>query len=111
MLQLVNKTPFQCALSVFANPDGVECAYAAVKATFTIKSRQGPRLADEQLPVRMKDEHYGDPAASSIRYAAEASLAKPSTDVLLLGHAYARPNSPAMVDVGLRVGPVVRVVR
>jgi hypothetical protein len=59
----------------------------------------------------MKDEHYGDPAASSIRYAAEASLAKPSTDVLLLGHAYARHDSPAMVDVGLRVGPVVRVVR
>jgi hypothetical protein len=110
MLQVNNQTPFQRALVVFPNPDGVECAYAVVKATFVI-GRGGVDLAAEQLPVVPVDEYWGEPGASSLKWASEATLMKPSTDVLLLGHAYAPDERAKQADVTLKVGPVQKTVR
>ena len=57
MLQIVNHTPFNASLSVFADPAGVETAYAVVKATFALGA-DGPQPAgtycvvieEEQIP-------------------------------------------------------------
>jgi hypothetical protein len=110
MLQINNLTPFQSFLGVFANLDGVECAYGIVKATFAIRP-EGVELAPKQVPVTLVDEYYGDPQTSSLKTASEITLVKPSTDVLLQGHAYAPGGRGKQVDVTLKVGKLEKTVR
>lgn len=109
MLQLRNQTPFAAVLSVFCNPAGVECVYAAVKATFDL-TQGTPQLAPRAARFLAADVFWGEPAASSLRAAADITLAKPATDILLVGRAIA-PRPVRQMDVQLRVGPVIRTVR
>jgi len=109
MLQVVNPTPLPAVLAVFANPAGVECAYAAVKASFDFSSGT-PLLSPRQASFLATDVYWGDPAASSLRAAADLTLLKPTTDILLLGRAVA-PEPVRSMDVKLRVGPVLRQLR
>jgi hypothetical protein len=109
MLQLANQTPFECALGILPNLDGVECAVAVVKATFEFAGGQ-LALARRQRRPYMMDEFHGEPGASSLKVAAEICLPKPGTDVLLVGHAYARDDA-TFTDVHLRVGGMEKVVR
>ncbi len=110
MLQLKNQTQFQCSLGVFPNPDGVECAYGVVKATFTWGPK-GVTLAEEQTAVVMVDEYWGEPGLSSLKYPSEMTLTKPGTDVLLLGQAYAPGGKGNTVDVILKAADVEKTVR
>lgn len=110
MLQFRNQTGFAGTVFVSPDPDGVDTLYTVVKGTFDLENGLSP--AAEQVPVVLAAEHYGDPAASSIRVPSDVSLIKPGTDVLLLGHAYGPGGRPTTyVDVTLMVGPVQRVVR
>jgi hypothetical protein len=110
MLQVVNPTPLSAALVVLADPAGVECAYAAVKASFDLSSGV-PRLAVRQAGFLAGDVHWGDPAATSLHAAADLTHLKPATDVLLLGRAVAAGGPVEAMDVSLRVGPVSRRLR
>ena len=110
MLQVINQTPFSASLSVFSDTDGVECAYAVVKASFTW-SQAGLRLAEQQMPLVPVDTYWGEPDKTSLRAANEFSLPKPSTDVLLVGHAVAGRSNIRVSEVGLRVGPLSKIVR
>lgn len=110
MLQVVNPTPLPAVLSVFANPAGVECAYAAVKASFDVSSGE-PRLAARQANFLATDVYWGDPATSSLRAAADLTLVKPGTDILLIGRAIAPAGAVSAMDVRLQVGPVSRSLR
>jgi hypothetical protein len=110
VLQFENRTGFAGTVFASPDPDGVDTLYALVKATFDLND--GIRPAQEQLPVVMADEFYGDPAASSIRLPSDIALVKPGTDVVLLGHAYVPGGRPAWyVDVSLAAGPLFRAVR
>ena len=109
MLQVVNRTPLAASLSVFANPAGVECAYGAVKATFDLSSGT-PTLAAKQTQFLAADVYWGDPLATSLRAAADITLLKPATDVMVLGRAVALRAVQAM-DVVIRVGAVARTLR
>jgi hypothetical protein len=95
---------------VLADPAGVECAYAAVKASFDLSSGV-PRLAVRQAGFLAGDVHWGDPAATSLHAAADLTHLKPATDVLLLGRAVAAGGPVEAMDVSLRVGPVSRRLR
>lgn len=110
MLQVINTTPLPATLAVFANPAGVECAYAAVKASFELSSGE-PVLAARQASFLATDVYWGDPAASSLRAAADLTLSKPATDILMSGRAIAPSGPVRMMDVALRVGPVQRSLR
>lgn len=110
MLQIVNHTPFSASLSVFPDTAGVESAYAVVKATFRFGA-DGVELAARQAQLLAADVYWGDPARSSLRAAGEFALPKQATDVLLIGHAVAPAPGVRVVDVRLRVGPVLRTVR
>ena len=48
---------------------------------------------------------HGDPGTTSLKYDSDFFISKPTTDILLHGHAYA-PNGQAVaqVDVGMRIG-------
>src|SRR5262245_35314517 len=86
MLQLKNASPFAPAISVLPNKDGVDTLYITVRGTFTLL----PKLAVAQKPVPpvLADEYWGDPALSSLKYASELHVGKPSTDVILMGQAW-----------------------
>lgn len=109
MLQFRNLTGLGGTTFVAPDPDGIDSLYAVVKGTFDVASGQP---AETQLPIVVAAEHYGDPAATSIRAPSDISLVKPATDVLLVGSAHAPGGRPvAYVDVSLRAGPVARTVR
>lgn len=105
-----NRTPFVPAMFVFPDTRGVDTLYVAVKATFTIAAG-GLRVAEQQVPLAPADVHWGEPDASSLRYASEAHLSKPATDVAVVGAAHAPFGRPApYFGVSISVGRLAKVV-
>jgi hypothetical protein len=81
-----------------------------VKATFRIEGSEKMKLAENQVPVNLGGQYWGDPDKSSYKYEPEGALFKPATDVALIGHAYGQPGQ-AHVMVSFQVGPVQKAVR
>src|SRR5690348_4673969 len=110
MLQLNNLTRFAAALVPLADADGVDTVFTIVKGTFLLNAR--PSIADEQVPITLNDEYYGDPAATSIRAPSDISLEKVGTDVIVSGSAWAPGSDPTwQMDISVAVGPVRKAVR
>jgi hypothetical protein len=110
VLQLKNHSPFEATLGLFPNEQGVDSVYVVVKATFDI----GPKLsiAEKQVPIVLADEYWGEPAQSSIKYASEVHLTKPSTDVVLVGRACVPDDRKAtQLDVRLAVAERQKALR
>ena len=102
MLQLKNTSPFKAQVLALPDAQGIDTLYVVVKATFTLHPKLA--LADEQLPVTLADAYWGEPGKSSLKYASEAHLTKPGTDVVVVGEAFAPHGRAApSVDVGLTV--------
>lgn len=110
MFQLKNPTALAASLMLLPDMNGIDTLFGVVKGTFTL----GPRLtlADEQVPVTMADQHYGDPAKTSIRAPSDVCLGKPGTDVVMVGSAWAPDGRPTwQADVTLAVGARSKTVR
>ena len=57
-------------------------------------------------------EYNGEPASSSVKYESDLILTKTTTDVIVLGHAYAPNDRPVTeTEVEIRVGSVHKVLR
>src|SRR5436309_2054056 len=82
-----------------------------VKATYRIMERRPLVLSEKQLPINTAGEYWGKPDNSFYKYESETAFIKPATDVVLIGHAYAPRPGTTEVSVGVRVGPVHKVVR
>jgi hypothetical protein len=110
MLQLANRSPFQASLAAFPDADGIDALVVVVKATFDLAAE--PALATEQVPVKAADEYFSEPGLSSLRYAAELQLAKPGTDVVVVGSAHAPRGRPVEhVDVLFAIAGRKRILR
>jgi hypothetical protein len=110
MLQIKNETPFKVMLLPLPDRDGIDTVYAIVKGTFSIGAHYG--LSEEQLPVALADQHYGDPATTSVRIPSDVCLEKPGTDVLMIGSAWAPGGRPTwQMDVSVAVGPAIKTSR
>ena len=110
MLQLRNRTPFSAGMTVLPDPAGMETVFVAVKASFAMTP--SIRVAEQQAPLTLADEFWGDPDTTSLRYGTEMHLAKPGTDVVLVGHAW--PTAARRVerlDVRLAVGKAESTIR
>lgn len=104
MWSLRNNTPYAVERNWTRDEHGVHWWLVAVRATFTIGARGQLRLADEQLPPTLLPEHHGRPGESSLRYDSDLLSRKPTTDILVVGSAYApRGRAVASVPVVLRV--------
>lgn len=105
-----NLTPFACGIGLCQDRDGREWAVAVVKATFLFDEagQLEPAPPDAQLPVLRADEHHGDPAKTSVRYASDIVPVKHGTDVAVVGHAYGRGR--ASVEAGFRLGALEKVL-
>ena len=110
MLQFANDTPFQGTIYLMPDPDGIDSLFTVVKATLVLGERLS--LAQKQLPVTLADEYHGEPGKTSIKMPSDVSLTKRSTDVLLLGTAYAPRGRPTtQMDMSLTAGPLRKTVR
>lgn len=110
MLQLNNKTPFAASVALFADQHGVDTLYVIVKASFNIG--RDWTLNSTQSPPVEADIYWGEPDSSSIRYASDYHIGKPSSDIIMNGLACA-PDRQAVqfLDVSLRVGELSKTVR
>jgi len=106
LLQILNKTPFETALTLVTDQHGAEKTAVAIKGTFKIPARhEKVCLAEKQLPVLYADEYHGEPGKSSLKYPVDLVLGKVSTDIGLIGHAYSpREKSVTQLPVSLKVG-------
>jgi hypothetical protein len=106
-----NKTGFAFEPAFLNDEENRPLLVPIVKATFRIPESGELILAEEQPPVRYAGIFNGLPDTSSYRYEPEGVFVKPATDCVLIGHAHAPHASATHVDVGLRIGPVGKVVR
>lgn len=112
MWQLDNRTPFAAERGWVRDRDGTEIWLVAVKATFDIKPDGSTEVAKEQPPVLRLAEHHGEPGKSSIKYESDLVLTKKTTDVLVVGHAYAPEGTPVtQIDAGFKVGSIQKLLR
>jgi hypothetical protein len=110
-MELRNRTPHALAQLVELDRTGAEHLVLVLKAEFAIGEGGALAVAPPREPPRPADVFHGDPAATSIKGAAELSAVKPSTDVLLHGSAIARKPGTRAMDVLLAAGPIRKVVR
>ncbi len=106
-----NGTPFAFEVLFLLDEELQPVVVTLLKGTFAIESG-ACRVAEKQVPVSFGGECWGeDSATSSYKYEPEIAFFKPSTDVVLVGHAYAPRAGTTVVDVSLSVGPLRKVVR
>jgi hypothetical protein len=106
-----NQTPFAVEAVVMTDEEGVPQFVPLVQASFAISDTGGLTLLEEQPPPNIAGEWYGDPATTSQKLEPQIAFIKPSTDVVLRGHAYAPSRGATETQVGIRVGPVSKVAR
>lgn len=109
--EIENRTPFAFD-ALFVNDEEMRPIVApVVKATFDILRGGGLELAEEQIPLSFAGECHGEPGQSSQRIEPEMAFMKPTTDIVLIGHAHAPARRAVTVDVAVRVGSLERRLR
>ncbi|WP_342376383.1 DUF2169 domain-containing protein [Myxococcus stipitatus] len=99
-----NSTGMQAGLSVASGKDARDYCIVVVKGTFEANERGELSLTAEQQPPLATDEHYGEPATTSIRYECDFAMEKPFTDVVVVGKAVSPSGRPVtQLSVGLEV--------
>jgi len=112
MWEVDNRTPFAAGRAWVRDLDGTEIWLVAVKATFDIGLDGHTQASPEQPPVLHTAEHYGEPGKSSIKYDADLVLTKRTTDVIVVGHAWAPRGAPVShTEVGIHVGLIQKTLR
>jgi hypothetical protein len=112
MWQVDNRTPFAAERGWVRDRSGAEVWLVAVKCTFDVKPDGATEIAKDQPPVLRVPEYFAEPGKSSIRYERDLVLTKTTTDVIVVGHAYA-PGGRAVteLEVGFRVGTMEKVLK
>jgi hypothetical protein len=112
MWQVDNRTPFAADRTWVRDRNGAEIWLVAVKCTFDVLPDGQTRVAAEQPPVLRCAVHRGEPGKSSILYESDLMATKATTDVVVVGHAWAPEGREVTeLDCGFRVGPVRKLLR
>jgi hypothetical protein len=110
MLQLNNTTRFAASTAWFPNEEGVDTLYVMVRATFNIAKEF--TLADDQPKPTATDVYWTEAGKSSLKYGSDMHTGKPTTDIVMLGHACAPAQKEVHeLDVSLSVGELSKTVR
>jgi hypothetical protein len=105
--EVSNETPWQLAELHAQDEEGAPLLVAVVKGTFEIRADGSCRAAELQLPVFVAGQTWGEDAAtSSYKYEPDIAFHKPATDVVVVGHAWARADAAEPMLVGIELGPV-----
>lgn len=106
-MELINATRMQAGYTMGLEPSGRELLVVVVKGTFRMPQVSGEtlRLHEEQVPLVMSDEYFGEPGLSAPRYEVDFAPRKHRCDVLLNATAFAPAGEVATrVPVGVRIG-------
>lgn len=90
-MEIINNTSFVNTWIYGKGPALEDYIVVVVKGTFDLIHNSVCQEAQNQLPVFMSDQHYGDPQTTSTKVESDYVTFKPKTDVILLGKGYA-PN-------------------
>lgn len=111
-MQLINESPFFAERFVNMDNNGAEVLALLVKASFELTDESLKALSDsKQFPIEFADIYRGEPGVSSIKYEADVGMCKEATDVVLMGHAYAKRVGDPFVDVSFHLGGLNKTVR
>ena len=79
----------------------------ALRGTFKIENGKRLKLVQEQEPLIMTDQYYGEPGLSSLKFESSIAPYKPKTDLLVTGQAHA-PSRTARKqwNVGVEIGKI-----
>jgi hypothetical protein len=112
MWMISNGTPFAAERTVVCDRNGSDVWVVAVKGTFVIQSNGGVKIAESQEEVKQAPKHRGDASSSSLIYESDLDFMKPTTDIILHGHAYApQGKSATVVDVAVNVANIKKTLR
>jgi hypothetical protein len=101
-----NHSPFPVELFSFPDQQGQEALVLVIAATFDGSSGELEPAA-KQSPVQAADEHFGEPALTSVRREADVAVEKPFVDIIINGSAYAPNGRPVpQVVVELHVSDI-----
>lgn len=110
-MELINNTAFAADRYVLHDVHGRDELVVVVKASFIVDRSGKFEIAGSQREVKANDEYFGAPGESSIRYECDYIPPKSTTDVVLVGQAYA-PNSRAReCNVSIAVGATRKTCR
>lgn len=107
---LNNKTPFAANYVVLPNTQGIDTLYVNVKGSLNLSKNW--TLCDAQPEPLYEDVYWGETGKSSLKYPTSTHIGKPSTDIIILGHAWAPNRHPVkQLDVSATVGANQKVLR
>ena len=113
-MKLKNALALPTAMVIGKGADLSPFLALVIKGTFRLEGDGRPApLAQAQLPVLGADQPYDpDKPGGLLRFESDCVPFKPRCDVVLVGSAYAPRGRPvAVLDVGIRVGPLDRTLR
>ena len=112
MWDVDNQTGYAHAHSWDRDRTGAETWIVVVKGTFDIGADGATRIADEQPPVCELPQYRGGPGDSSLRLDTDLLRVKPTTDIIVGGHAHApRGRAVSQLDVTLKLDAFEKTLR
>lgn len=112
MWMINNKTPFAAERAWVRDKNGAEVWLVALRGTFDIHADGSTTVADEQDEVCLVPKYQGEPGESSLLYESDLVHVKPTTDVILHGHAYAPENKRVtQIEVTMKVADINKTLR
>jgi len=105
-----NRTSFAYESLLVSDEEAVPQFVSLVQGCYGISKEGRAVLLDEQPAPVIGGEWYGDPASSSMRLEPQIAFWKPGTDVVMLGYAHAPGGAASRMQVGIRVGPMQKLV-
>ena len=112
MWTVENETPYAADAAFQSDSEGAKVWVVVVKATYDIHADGSLELARVQVPVARAPRYLGEPGKTGLLHESDFVPTKPTTDVVLHGHAYAPGGEPVTELVAsLTVGPVHKVLR
>jgi hypothetical protein len=104
-MHIINQTPYAMERVVIFDRAGNETLIVIVKGTLDFAPGQ-TSVAEQQSPINVADEYYGDPVSTSISVPTDLLPTRPTTGVTLQGSAIAANGATKRMPVGIRVGTV-----
>lgn len=103
-MEFVNFTPFPAIAFETIDQHDQKFHVAVMRATLDMQDDGTLTYADDQLPLVMTDEFYGEPNKSSVRQESDLAPFKPKCDVIAIANAHAPSGKPAeMFVAGIRI--------
>ena len=109
-MEFRNHTPFPALAFQMLDRDENEYHVVVMRATMDINNDGTLRFSEEQAPLAVTDEYFGEMNKSSVRQESDLAPFKPECDVIVNATAYAPGGKPApSFEVGIRISLTCRI--